>query len=63
MYYEHRNGVIEQVRYYRQQPEHMKHAPFDFELDAEHRHKAVLDWAVGITCVLCAIFLYVWVYL
>lgn len=61
--YENRNGVIEQVRYFRQQPEHMKHAPFDFEADEAWRKAALMDMAVFITCALTLIALFVWVYL
>lgn len=32
-----RNGVSEQTRWLRQQPQSMRHIPFDFELDEKYR--------------------------
>lgn len=57
-----RNGVTEQTFYYRQQPRHLQHLPFDFQIDEEQRHKAILDRAVVAVCVICALALYIWAY-
>lgn len=62
MIYMHRNGQVEQVRFYRTQPEHMKYVPFDFEEDSTRFKADMLDMAVFITCAMCGVGLFVWVY-
>ena len=46
-----RNGVTEQTRYLRQQPYSMRHIPFDFEIQAEKKRRAVLDGLVAWACI------------
>lgn len=41
-----RNGVTEQTFYYRQQPRHLQHLPWDFEIDAHNRRAAIADGVV-----------------
>lgn len=62
MMYTHRSGLVKQVKFLRTEPEHMKHARFDFELDDVYRRGAILDMAVFITCAVCLVGLFVWVY-
>lgn len=63
MNYMNRNGVTEQVKFYRTQPEHMKHAQWDFEADDEWAKAAKRDMAVFITCALTLAALFFFVYL
>ena len=58
-----RNGIVEQMKFYRTQPPRMKSAPWDFEIEAEQRRKAIEDRAVFAVCVICGVALYAWIYL
>jgi hypothetical protein len=57
----HKNGVTEQTRWLRQQPRHMRHVPFDFEVQAELKRRAFIDGVVawlGIVGLVCLWIIY-----
>ena len=61
-HYINRGGFVEQVRYVRQEPLHMKHLPFDFQIKAEMRRKSFLDALIFGVCAAGLIAIYAWLY-
>lgn len=58
MHYINRNGVSEQIQFYRQQPREMQHVPFDFEEQDELHRKAMIDRVVFGVCAVGLVVLY-----
>lgn len=58
-----RNGVIEQVRYYRREPEYLKHSPWAFDLESKRTRRVVYETLIWLGVVFSTIGLFVWVYL
>lgn len=56
-----RNGVVEQVRYYRRQPEYMKHVPWAWEV--KQKRAVFIETMVVLTVLSISVGLFVWVYL
>ena len=51
-YFIHRNnGMIEQMRFIRQQPHSMRHVPFDFELRAIMVRQAIIDFSLAMAVI------------
>lgn len=63
MYYIGKNGLPEQVRFYRQQPRGMQHVPFDFEEQDQLRRAAIIDALVFGVCAVGIVVLMALVYL
>ena len=51
-YFIHRNGIVEQLRFIRQQTYSMRHVPFDFELRAIMVRRVIIDFSVAMTIIL-----------
>ena len=50
-YFIHRNGIIEQLRFIRQQTHSMRHVPFDFELRAIMVRRAIIDFSLAMAII------------
>jgi hypothetical protein len=58
MHYVNRNGVTEQVRFFRQQPRNLASLPFDFEEERQARRTAFLDSVVFAVCAMGLVLMY-----
>lgn len=61
-FYTHRSGVVEQVRYYRRQPEYLRHLPWGFEIKRHYRHKRIIDFTLASAGVVALIVFYAFIY-
>ena len=55
MRYTGRNGCEEQVRFIRQQPPGMRHAPWDFDLRSEDRKRLALEITMVVLAVVAVL--------
>lgn len=63
MHYIGKNGLPEQIMFYRQQPRDMQHVPFDFEEQDQMRRSAIIDALVFGICAVGIVVLMALVYL
>lgn len=57
-----RNGVVEQVRYYRRQPEYLKHLPWEFELKQQKTKHIVIETLIYSSVAVLVVSIFVAVY-
>lgn len=57
-----RNGVVEQVRYYRRQPEYLKHFPWGFEVKQQKTKHIVIETLIYSSVAVLIVSIFVAVY-